>query len=198
MRRKFTKCSLFLRDAQNRHGAEDQSYARQGVGADRLAVGDQSHQRAEDQLQGGNNGGPARFEEAQTVGIEHEGGKASDEAVQCHGHKQRRLGRCCGEDLAGVGEEQAAQGAEGEGIEVVSDLNDGGKALISFIAVEENQSMDELPDTDSSKYEMMISGSAAQGATLEPGEYDLKITVQGKATGTVTLNVTPVENITGM
>ena len=58
--------------------------------------------------------------------------------------------------------------------------------------------MDELPDTDSSKYEMMISGSAAQGATLEPGEYDLKITVQGKATGTVTLNVTPVENITGM
>ncbi len=106
-------------------------------------------------------------------------------------------------ELSNAKEDEFVQGgyisvADGEGIEVVSDLNDGGKVLISFIAVEENQSMDELPDTDSSKYEMMISGSAAQGATLEPGEYDLKITVQGKATGTVTLNVTPVENITGM
>ena len=88
--------------------------------------------------------------------------------------------------------------AEGEGIEVVSDLNDGGKVLIGFIAVEEEQSIDELPDTDSTKYEMMISGSATQGGTFEPGEYDLKITVQGKATGTVTLTVKPVESIVGM
>ena len=85
--------------------------------------------------------------------------------------------------------------AEGEGIEVVSDLNDGGKVLIGFIAVPEDQSIDELPDMDSTKYEMMISGDATQGATFDPGDYDLKITVQGKATGTLTLRVKPAEDI---
>lgn len=84
---------------------------------------------------------------------------------------------------------------EGEGIEVVSDLNDGGKVLIGFIAVPEDQNIDELPDMDSTKYEMMISGDATQGATFDPGDYDLKITVQGKATGTLTLRVKPAEDI---
>ncbi len=88
--------------------------------------------------------------------------------------------------------------AEGEGIEVVSDLNDEGKVLIGFIAVDEDQSMDKLPDMNNTKYEMMISGAATQGATLEPGEYDLKVTVQSKATGTVTLNVKPAAGIAGM
>ena len=78
---------------------------------------------------------------------------------------------------------------EGEGIEVVSDLNDGGKVLIGFIAVPDDQSADELPDTETAKYEMMISGAATQGCTAEPGDYDLKITVQGKADGTVTLKI---------
>lgn len=87
---------------------------------------------------------------------------------------------------------------EGEGIEVVSDLNDGGKVLIGFIAVPDDQSIDELPDTDTTKYEMMISGAATQGGTFESGDYDLKVTVQGKATGTVTLNVKPVGSIAGM
>ena len=59
--------------------------------------------------------------------------------------------------------------AEGEGIEVVSDLNDSGKVLIGFIAVPEDQNIDELPDMDSTKYEMMISGNATQGATFDPG-----------------------------
>ena len=86
--------------------------------------------------------------------------------------------------------------AEGEGIEVVSDLNEGGRILIGFIAVPENQSADELPDMDT-KYEMMISGVATQGGTFEPGEYDLKITVQGKATGTVTINVKPAKDLVG-
>ena len=48
---------------------------------------------------------------------------------------------------------------------------------------------------DSTKYEMMISGDATQGATFDPGDYDLKITVQGKATGTLTLRVKPAEDI---
>ena len=51
-------------------------------------------------------------------------------------------------ELSNAKEDEFVQGgyisvADGEGIEVVSDLNDGGKVLISFIAVEENQSMDE-------------------------------------------------------
>lgn len=82
--------------------------------------------------------------------------------------------------------------AEGEGIEVVSDLNDDGKVLIGFIAVPEDQSTDELPDMTTSKYEMMISGKATQGGTFEPGNYDLKVTVQGKSTGNVTLKVKPM------
>ena len=86
---------------------------------------------------------------------------------------------------------------EGEGIEVVSDLNDSGKVLIGFIAVPEEQSIDELPDLTNVKYEMMISGVATQGGTFEPGEYDLKVTVQGKATGTVTLKVKPVGSLVG-
>ena len=85
--------------------------------------------------------------------------------------------------------------AAGEGIEVVSELNDGGKVLIGFIAVPEDQNTDELPDMDSTKYEMMISGDATQGATFDPGDYDLKITVQGKSTGTLTLRVKPAEDI---
>ena len=87
--------------------------------------------------------------------------------------------------------------AEGEGIEVVSDLNDGGKVLIDFIAVDEEQSADELPDMSNVKYEMMISGKATQGGTFEPGDYDLKVVVQGKATGTVTLSVKPADSIVG-
>lgn len=87
--------------------------------------------------------------------------------------------------------------AEGEGIEVVSNLNDGGKVLIGLIAVPESQNIDELPDMDT-KYEMMISEKATQGATLEPGEYDLKVTVQGKTSGNVTLRVKPVKEIIGM
>ena len=62
---------------------------------------------------------------------------------------------------------------EGEGVEVKSSLNDDGKILIGFIAVEEDQSIDKLPDRDNTKYEMMISGNATQGATLDPGDYDL-------------------------
>ena len=88
--------------------------------------------------------------------------------------------------------------AEGEGIEIVSDLNDEGKVLIGFIEVEEDQSIDELPDRDNVKCEMMISGKATEGATLDSGEYDLIVTVQGKATGNVTLSVKPVSSITGM
>ena len=86
---------------------------------------------------------------------------------------------------------------EDEMIEVVSDLNDGGKVVIEFIAVPEEQSIDELPDMDNVKYEMMISGKATQGGTFEPGEYDLKVTVGSKATGTVTLNVKPVADTMG-
>ena len=78
---------------------------------------------------------------------------------------------------------------------LVSDLNDSGKVLIGFIAVPEDQNIDELPDMDSTKYKMMISGDATQGATFDPGDYDLKITVQGKATGTLTLRVKPAEDI---
>ena len=87
---------------------------------------------------------------------------------------------------------------EGEGVEVKSSLNDDGKILIGFIAVEEDQSIDKLPDRDNTKYEMMISGKATQGATLDPGDYDLRITVQSKASGNVTLNVKPVNGIAGM
>ena len=87
---------------------------------------------------------------------------------------------------------------EGEGIEVVSDLNDEGKVLIGFIAVPEDQDMEELPDLENTVSEMMISGKATQGATFEPGEYDLKITVQGKSTGTVTLSVKPETDLAGM
>lgn len=87
--------------------------------------------------------------------------------------------------------------AEGEGIEVVSDLNEGGKVLLGFIAVDEDQSIDELPDVSSSQYEMTISGAATQGGTFDPGDYDLKVTVLGKATGTVTLNVKPADELVG-
>ena len=100
-------------------------------------------------------------------------------------------------ELSNAKEDEFVQGgyisvADGEGIEVVSDLNDDGKVLIGFIAVPEDQSTDELPDMTTSKYEMMISGKATQGGTFEPGNYDLKVTVQGKSTGNVTLKVKPM------
>ena len=82
---------------------------------------------------------------------------------------------------------------EGEAFEFASDLNDDGQVLISMYAVPENQSMEELPETGDSKYEMMIRGKAVQSCTVEPGEYNLKITVQKKATGTINLNVIPAE-----
>lgn len=106
-------------------------------------------------------------------------------------------------ELSNAKEDEFVQGgyirvAEGEGVEIVSDLNEGGKVLIGFIEVEDDQSMDVLPERDNAKYEMMVSEKATEGATIDPGEYDLKVTVQGKATGTVTLNVKPVESITGL
>ena len=105
-------------------------------------------------------------------------------------------------EFSNAGEDEFVQGgylsvAEGEGIEVTSELNDGGKVLIGFIATDGDQSMDELPDMDST-YEMTISGKAVQGGTFESGDYDLKITVLDKATGTVTLSVKPVNEIVGM
>lgn len=106
-------------------------------------------------------------------------------------------------ELSNAKEDDFVQGgyisvAEGEGIEIVSDLNDGGKVVIGFIEVEEDQSIDELPDRDNVKYEMMISGKATEGATLDSGEYDLIVTVQSKATGNVTLSVKPAGSITGL
>lgn len=106
-------------------------------------------------------------------------------------------------ELSNAKEDDFVQGGyisveDGEGIEIVSDLSDGGKVLIGFIAVEENQSIDEIPDMTNVKYEMMISEKATEGATLDAGEYDLKVTVQGKATGNVTLSVKPVSSITGL
>lgn len=86
---------------------------------------------------------------------------------------------------------------EGEMIEVVSDLNDGGKVDIEFIAVPENQSIDNIPDMDDAEYEMTISGAATQGCTVDPGQYNLKVTVGSKATGTVTLNVKPQSDTMG-
>ena len=106
-------------------------------------------------------------------------------------------------EMSNAKEDEFVQGgyisvAEGDGVEIVSDLNDGGKVLIGFIEVEDDQSMEVLPEREDAKYEMMISNKATEGATLEPGEYDLKVTVQGKATGTVTLNVKPVSSIKGL
>ena len=105
-------------------------------------------------------------------------------------------------EFSNAGEDEFVQGGylhveEGEGIEVTSELNDGGKVLIGFIATDGDQSMDELPDMDST-YEMTISGKAVQGGTFESGDYNLKITVLDKATGTVTLSVKPVNEIVGM
>ena len=105
-------------------------------------------------------------------------------------------------EFSNAGEDEFVQGGylrveEGEGIEVTSELNDGGKVLIGFIATDGDQSMDELPDMDTTS-EMTISGTATQGATFESGDYDLKITVLDKATGTVTLSVKPVNEIVGM
>ena len=80
---------------------------------------------------------------------------------------------------------------EGEGIEVVSDLNDGGKILIGFLAVPEDQSMDELPVMDT-KYEMMISGVATQGGTFEPGDYSLTVYGDDAAPATGTIIIAPV------
>ena len=106
-------------------------------------------------------------------------------------------------ELSNAKEDDFVQGgyisvAEDEGIEIVSDLNDEGKILIEFIEVEEDQSIDELPDRDNVKCEMMISGKATEGAMIDLGEYDLKVTVQGKATGIVTLSVKPAGSITGL
>ena len=105
-------------------------------------------------------------------------------------------------EFSNAKEEEYVQGGylhveEGEGIEVTSNLNEGGKVLIGFIGADGEQSKDELPDMDSS-YEMMISGVATQGATFDSGDYDLKITVLDKATGTLTLSVKPVNEIVGM
>ena len=86
---------------------------------------------------------------------------------------------------------------EDEMIEVVSDLNEDGKVVIEFIAVPEDQSINKLPDKDNANYEMKISGKATQGGTFEPGKYNLKATVESKATGTVTLNVKPQSDTMG-
>ena len=64
--------------------------------------------------------------------------------------------------------------------------------ITAFKTDTEYQSTNELPDMTTSKYEMMISGKATQGGTFEPGNYDLKVTVQGKSTGNVTLKVKPM------
>ena len=63
---------------------------------------------------------------------------------------------------------------EGEVVEFTSELNEDGQVRISMYAVSEEQSMDELPDTDAASCEMMISGNAVQSCTVDPGKYDLK------------------------
>lgn len=81
---------------------------------------------------------------------------------------------------------------EGEQIEIESDLNEDGKVQIALIMVPDEESKDEIPDRDQASYEIMISGVATEGSTVEPGEYDIRATVLGKATGTVDLSVIPV------
>ncbi len=74
---------------------------------------------------------------------------------------------------------------------------DSGEIEIEFIPVEEEQSKDELPDYENAEaaHVFDLSENGGGSAYFESGSYMVKVTAVGKekATGTVTLNIKPIE-----
>lgn len=60
-----------------------------------------------------------------------------------------------------------------------------GKVLIQFKSGAENDNADELPNFEDSDYEIEVEGSEALIYELEPGEYDVNVSVEEQATKTI-------------
>lgn len=78
---------------------------------------------------------------------------------------------------------------EDEQIAIDSALEKG-EITIEFISAEGNDNIEELPELDrEAAYTAFISGESAQSVSFGAGEFMIKPTVTGKATGTVTITV---------
>ena len=83
--------------------------------------------------------------------------------------------------------------SEGEEISVTSDLEKGSVKL-EFIAEQEEQSIDELPNLDGEPaFTAPVSGDDKVSCAVGKGDYMLRATVTEKATGTIQIDVIPVE-----
>lgn len=83
--------------------------------------------------------------------------------------------------------------AEGEQITLSADLKKG-TVRVEILPVEEEQSIDQLPELDGEpvlKADLHLTDAAS--AEMLPGNYLLRATCLETATGTVTVEVTPVQ-----
>ena len=73
---------------------------------------------------------------------------------------------------------------------VITPALDKGEIKFGFVAVPEEQSIDELPDMDAKPdYEVTVSGEEVQTVEAAPGSYQIMVTPVQTATGTVPIDV---------
>lgn len=78
---------------------------------------------------------------------------------------------------------------DGEQLLIKSDLEKG-EIELGFVLVPEEQSIDEVPDVDADPtVTELVSGTGEKAVELPNGDYQVKVTVTKKATGTVQLEV---------
>lgn len=97
-------------------------------------------------------------------------------------------------DNASKGDYMMAGGLEVEdGEQIVTDYDlEKGKIEIAFIKEAEEQSEDELPDTDGEPEQVIeVSGTGGGSSMVPEGDYMVKVTCTEKAKGTVNLTVSP-------
>ena len=81
--------------------------------------------------------------------------------------------------------------AQGEKIEIKGSLKKG-EVKVEIVAVEENQSIDKLPEIDGPAIlTANITQTDGASATMDAGSYMLRAACQEKATGTITVEVVP-------
>ena len=82
---------------------------------------------------------------------------------------------------------------EGEEIAIDTKL-DKGEITVEFIASEDEESIDELPELDGdAAYTAYLSGTNSQAVSFGAGSFMIKPTVTDKASGTVTITVQPAK-----
>ena len=97
-------------------------------------------------------------------------------------------------DNADKGDYMMSGGLEVEdGQQIVTDYDlEKGKIEIALIREAEEQSEDELPDTDAEPEQVVeVSGTGGGSSQVPAGDYMVKVTCTEKAKGTVNLTVAP-------